>query len=148
MVVKYTAALTTRIQAAQSMGVVRPVRQCQRTHQRQVRKSVLGGPHVNPTGPSAGSKSHFVFKVKAAPPGKYELSAMVVTVNRNQSLQAATVGKDGKTSPAMTLGLPFTLGKWETTPPIRLELSQGEITLQFWRCKPPQYGESPSKSLS
>ena len=40
----------------------------------------------------------------------------------------------------MTITLPFTLGQWQDTHPVPVQLEEGENTLHFSRNNPPQYG--------
>ena len=36
--------------------------------------------------------------------------------------------------------MPFTVGTWENTKSVTVELKGGENALRFWRDQPPQYG--------
>lgn len=94
------------------------------------------GPKVDPTGPLSGTKSKFEFKVKIPCDGKYKITAKVVTVNYNQNLMISTNVSETK----HRIELPHTLGDWDVTAPIVLDLVEGENILRFWREQPPQKG--------
>ena len=98
-------------------------------------------PTIDPKGPKQGTKSNFQFAIHVGKSGKYALSANVVTVNSNQRLNVSIQQKghpdNGK---AIVIELPFTLGDWQDSRPVMLDLGAGEATFSFWRDKPPQYG--------
>lgn len=93
-------------------------------------------PKVDPTGPSAGTKSHLEYKIVAPKAGKYVLTAEVVTANYNQRLCVSA----NDSSSESVMEMPFTLGSWQKSKPVVLTLNEGENTLNFWRDEPPQYG--------
>lgn len=91
-------------------------------------------PKDDPTGPSQGTKSRLEYNVNVPQPGKYLLSAKVVTANENQRLNVAVNGTDA------IIKMPFTVGDWQDSKPVTISLKKGGNTLQFLRNKPPQYG--------
>jgi len=95
-------------------------------------------PKEDPTGPSTGTASHFEYKVNVTKAGRYALTAEVVTMNYKQSLTLKVNGD----ATEHTLELPFTLGGWQDSPAIIVELKAGDNTLEFFRQNPPQYGIS------
>ena len=97
-------------------------------------------PKENPTGPSQGTKSHFEYKVMAPRQGAYSLTARVVTANDQQRLKLSV--NDGS---EIVLPMPFTLGSWQESEPVRMTLKHGENTLKFWRDNPPQFGMAISE---
>jgi hypothetical protein len=58
--------------------------------------------------------------------GKYQLVATVVTPKPNQSLFAAVNG-----GAAVEMTLPYTIGMWDKTAPVEIELKTGENVLKF-----------------
>lgn len=93
-------------------------------------------PKEDPTGPPGSVASEVEFTVSVPQAGKYALTASVVTMNYHQSINVA-VNED----PAETkIKLPFTLGKWQDTEPVILDLKQGTNLLKFCRKNAPQYG--------
>ena len=93
-------------------------------------------PSVDPTGPNPGTKSHMEYRITAPKAGPYDLSVRVVTANEHQRLNVA-VNDDADGS---VLEMPFTLGDWQTSRPVRIDLAKGENVLRLWRDQPPQYG--------
>ncbi|MEM7013041.1 MAG: SUMF1/EgtB/PvdO family nonheme iron enzyme [Verrucomicrobiota bacterium] len=91
-------------------------------------------PKIDPTGPSAGTKSHLEYQVNAPKSGNYALTAKVVTANYNQRINVSA--NDSQTAVEM----PFTVGQWQSSDPVTITLKEGENTLKFWRDQPPQYG--------
>jgi hypothetical protein len=85
-------------------------------------KSFLGGMQLHATG---GFKTDYTFDVSA--PGKYLMTARVVTVQEGQKLQLKW--NDAKT-PA-EIAVPYTLGKWQQTPPHEVSLVAGKNMLNF-----------------
>ena len=109
---------------------------CERISDKYARNYYSISPGVDPTGPSQGELSRFEYTITAPLAGKYALTARVVTNQYDQRLNVAVNDTDSKT----TIELPFTLGQWQQTEPIMLNLKEGENTLRFWRDQPPQYG--------
>lgn len=95
-------------------------------------------PENDPTGPSVGTKSHFEYKISVAQSGDYNLTASVVTNNYEQTLIVCVNNKDP--DKAIPITLPFTLGDWGYTVPVKVHMESGENTLYFWRDNPPQCG--------
>lgn len=93
-------------------------------------------PRVDPTGPSAGSKSHLEYQVSVPRAGNYELTALVVTSNYGQRLCISANESESE----LTMEMPFTEGSWQTSEPVTVTLKEGDNTLRFWRNNPPQYG--------
>jgi hypothetical protein len=93
-------------------------------------------PKVDPTGPPGSVASEVEFTVSVPQAGKYALTASVVTMNYHQSIYVAANDDPNETK----IMLPFTLGKWQDTEPVLLDLKQGENVLKFWRKHAPQYG--------
>jgi hypothetical protein len=84
-------------------------------------KSFLGGMQLN-----AGGDEAFEYAVTAPSAGKYDLTARVVTVHKNQKLNLTVAG-----GARVSLPLPYTVGEWRETQPIKVALNQGENTLRF-----------------
>jgi len=89
-----------------------------------------------------GGDANFTYTFNAPHAGKYALSARVVTVTANQTLQL----QPNDAAEPLTLDLPYTVGKWDQSKPLDIELRQGENTLRFTR-KTPDRGIS-IKSLT
>jgi len=69
----------------------------------------------------------FRCEVDVPNPGKYRLTARVVTVHAEGQLQlTANQAKD-----PVTVVIPYTCGKWETTQPVEVTLVQGKNVLGF-----------------
>jgi formylglycine-generating enzyme required for sulfatase activity len=94
------------------------------------------GPKTDPTGPGQKPLSAVEYTINAPRAGSYALSARVVTMNYDQMMNVAANGEPAATR----IGLPFTLGKWQDTEPVTLQLKQGENKLRFWRVEGPQFG--------
>jgi hypothetical protein len=90
-------------------------------------KSNLGGMqlHYNRLGPPEGFE--YTFDVPA--PGRYALSARVVTTSPEQNLLVAA-NNDSETT---TIAAPFTVGMWGETPPVGIQLAKGRNILRFSR---------------
>ncbi|MFO0824292.1 MAG: hypothetical protein U0792_14460 [Gemmataceae bacterium] len=73
---------------------------------------------------SAGFKTRYDFEAPQA--GKYTLSARVVTVQENKKISFAT--NDSK---AIEVSVPYTIGHWQQTAPIDVDLKKGHNVLQF-----------------
>ncbi|MBX3418691.1 MAG: hypothetical protein KF851_13885 [Pirellulaceae bacterium] len=76
-----------------------------------------------------GQHEPFEYTFNAPAAGKYILTARVVTPSWRQSLFVTVNGSDQRTE----ISLPFTVGMWETTPPIEIELRAGPNHLRFTR---------------
>lgn len=74
------------------------------------------------------------YRINAPAAGKYELTALVVTVSTKQQ---ALLRLNRRT--LIDLPLPYTKGMWEKTPPTAIELREGRNTLEF-TCKAPNKG--------
>lgn len=98
-------------------------------------KSRLGGLQLHYK--RKGSPENFVYEVDAPAAGDYQLSAKVVTLGRDQSLQF-TLNNSG----TMTdLPLPYTIGEWCESKPVTVSLVKGKNTLSFTRRVPEEYGK-------
>ena len=84
-----------------------------------------------------GSPESFVYEVTVPAAGDYLLSAKVVTINRDQSLQLKLNDQD----PTLDLPLPYTIGMWEESKPIKIPLQQGKNTLSFTRRVPEEFAK-------
>jgi hypothetical protein len=60
----------------------------------------------------------------------------VVTANHDQRLNISVNDADSE----VALVMPFTLGDWQESEPVTLNLEEGENILRFSRNNPPQYG--------
>ena len=109
---------------------------CERISDTYDRNYYARSPKEDPTGPSQGASSRFEYQVSVPKPGKYLLSARVVTANYDQRLNVAANDSAAET----VMEMPFTVGDWQESQPVTLTLNQGENTLRFWRDQPPQYG--------
>ncbi|QDT62267.1 Formylglycine-generating sulfatase enzyme [Stieleria bergensis] len=109
---------------------------CERISDKYARNYYSISPKIDPTGPSQGNKSHFEYEISVTKPGNYLLSALVVTSNDHQRLNVAI----NDTQEATTIKMPFTVGDWQASQPVTVQLRQGVNTLRFWRDRPPQYG--------
>lgn len=77
----------------------------------------------------------FEYTFKAPKAGKYNLLARVVTVNMNQHLLLTS----NDTDTPIDIALPYTIGMWEDTKPVEIELVKGKNVLHFTR-NIPNYG--------
>ncbi len=93
-------------------------------------------PKEDPTGPVQGASSQFEYPITASHAGRYALTARVVTMNHEQTLNVSANDDPTET----TIPLPFTAGQWQDTEPVVIELKQGANVLKFSRTNPPQYG--------
>ena len=109
---------------------------CERISDTYSRSYYSQSPKVDPTGPSQGTKSRFEYSFLVPQSGKYSLTAQVVTANFNQKLNLSVNDDDS----VITLGMPFTVGRWEKSKPVTVSLKEGRNILRFWRDQPPQYG--------
>jgi len=87
--------------------------------------SVLGG-HQLHFSRGGGGKFEYTFNAPAA--GKYQLTARVVTPTWKQNMSVSANGSE-----ATVIDLPFTVGMWEVTQPVLVELKEGENVLTFTR---------------
>ncbi|MFO0866115.1 MAG: hypothetical protein U0744_15955 [Gemmataceae bacterium] len=87
----------------------------------QLVKSFLGGQQMICSGP-------FACDIHVAKSGKYLLSARVVTVHADTRSQVTSNAKG-----PIDMAVPFTLGSWQRTEPVEVELVQGKNTLSFSR---------------
>lgn len=94
------------------------------------------GPKTDPTGRGTRPQSNFEYTINVPRAGKYALTAHVVTMNYEQMMQVAA----NEDTTGTRIDLPFTLGAWQDTEPVTLNLKQGENKLKFWRTDGPQYG--------
>ena len=94
------------------------------------------GSKTDPTGPSQGENSHFEYEITVPQAGAYLVTAEVVTANYDQRLNVAV---NGEASPTV-ITMPFTLGKWQESLPVSIELKEGTNVIRFWRDEPPQQG--------
>lgn len=85
-------------------------------------KSFAGGMQLHATG---GFKADYTVDVPA--PGMYLMTARVVTVQEGQKFQLKW--NDAKTP--IEIAVPYTLGKWQQTPPLEVSLAAGKNTLNF-----------------
>ena len=90
-------------------------------------KSNLGGMQLHYGRLGAPETFEYTFDAPAA--GKYALSARVVTVSPDQHLFVAA--NDAKEPVDITA--PYTLGKWDKTPPVEVSLAKGRNLLRFSR---------------
>jgi len=98
-------------------------------------KSELGGIQLHYR--RKGSPESFVYEVTVQQAGDYQLSAKVVTVNRDQSLQLTLNGRDKP----IDVPLPYTIGMWQDTQPVIIPLVKGKNTLSFTRSVPEEFGK-------
>jgi hypothetical protein len=109
---------------------------CERISDKYSRNYYSISPKVDPTGPSQGTKSRFEYKIIAPGSGQYSLTAQVVTANHDQRLNISVNDADSE----VALVMPFTLGDWQQSAPVTINLKKGENILRFSRNNPPQYG--------
>lgn len=74
----------------------------------------------------------FEYTVQAPRGGKYTLVASVVTVQSDQKLQLRVNGAQE----AVEIAVPYTIGRWENTPPAEISLVKGVNVLHFTRPAP------------
>ena len=85
-------------------------------------RSYLGGLQLYASG---GFKAQYV--IDAPHSGKYSLVARVATVHEGQRFVLSANGS----SSLMEVPVPYTVGMWQQSKPIELDLSKGRNTLQF-----------------
>ena len=74
------------------------------------------------------------YYVNAPAAGKYELTARVVTVTLDGSILLRLNRRT-----MVDIEVPYTLGKWDDTKPVTIDLKEGRNSLQF-TIKPPNKG--------
>ena len=89
--------------------------------------SVLGGKQLHYS--RTGGHQTFEYQFEAPAAGKYELTARVVTPSWRQNVLLMV---NGSKSP-IDIPLPFTVGMWETTKPVTVELKEGKNHFVFKR---------------
>ncbi|MFT6794338.1 MAG: hypothetical protein ACJAR1_002345 [Rubritalea sp.] len=89
--------------------------------------SYLGGKQLHYSRTSKHQVFEYTFSAKSA--GKYQLTANVVTPSWKQSLLLTVNSAEQQTK----IELPFTIGMWEKTQPITIELKRGKNQLTFTR---------------
>ncbi|MBM3765729.1 MAG: hypothetical protein FJW32_10085 [Acidobacteria bacterium] len=109
---------------------------CERISDTYLRSYYSQSPKEDPTGPRQGAKSHVEYKVNVPRSAEYSLALKVVTANYDQRINLAVNNASTET----VLEMPYTVGTWQDSKPVTVQLKQGENTLRFWRDSPPQYG--------
>ena len=66
--------------------------------------------------------------------GEYPLTAQVVTVKYDQRLNLSLNDLEYE----IAIEMPFTVGYWQESQPVKLTLDASENTQRFWRDQPPQ----------
>jgi hypothetical protein len=89
--------------------------------------SVLGGKQLHYSRNAGNAVFEYEFDAPAA--GKYALSARLVTPSWQQNLMLSVNGAEDP----LRIPLPFTVGMWDQTEPVTVELAEGENTLRFTR---------------
>jgi len=90
-------------------------------------KSYLGGMQLHYS--RLGNPEPFEYTFDAPAAGTYALSARVVTVSPDQHL--LVTANDAKEP--VDIAAPYTIGKWDTTPPVEVALVKGKNVLRFTR---------------
>ena len=85
-------------------------------------KSFAGGMQLLSSG---GWKTQYVVDVPQA--GKYSLTARVVTVQEGQKFLLAA----NDAQQPVEIAVPYTVGMWQPTPPVAIQLVKGQNTLNF-----------------
>ena len=85
-------------------------------------------PNVGVTKPLLSGGGTITCDVEIPRPGKYALTAKVVTVQNNPNMQLVA----NSASP-VEITIPYTIGKWQQTPAAEITLSQGKNSLQLTR---------------
>jgi hypothetical protein len=75
-----------------------------------------------------GRHQPFEYTIDAPAAGRYALTARVVTPSWNQSLALEVNG-----AKPVGIALPFTVGMWQDSPPVEIELAKGRNVLRFSR---------------
>ena len=92
-------------------------------------------PKKDPIGPVQGASTIFEYEIDAPSSGTYFLTAKVVTNKHSQNMTVSVNGSDPE-----SFTLPFTLGTWKDSAPVKVNLKKGKNILRFSRIKPPQKG--------
>ena len=92
-------------------------------------------PKKDPKGPQQQAKTYFEYEINAPKAGTYGLSALVVTNKHSQQL-TVSVNESEQTD----INLPFTVGKWQNSKPVKVTLKKGMNILKVTRFRPPQKG--------
>lgn len=128
-----------RIQVSDTGVITIPAAACvsptQNTDKILFMESRLGGLQLHYK--RKGSPENFVYEVDAPAAGDYRLSAKVVTINRDQSLQFTVNGQDTM----IDIPLPYTIGMWQESKPVKIPLAKGMNTLSFTRSVPEEFGK-------
>jgi hypothetical protein len=90
-------------------------------------ESTLGGKQLHYSRNGKPEDFEYCLEVPAA--GRYQLQARVVTPSWRQSLQLTI----NSASQPIDIQLPFTVGMWESTNPVAIELVAGKNVLRFSR---------------
>ena len=93
-------------------------------------KSHLGGMQLHYGRLLEPETFEYTFDAPAA--GKYALNARVVTVSPDQHLFVAV----NEANEPADITVPYTLGKWDKTPPVEISLTKGRNVLRFSRPEP------------
>ncbi|MAB88209.1 MAG: hypothetical protein CMJ90_01960 [Planctomycetes bacterium] len=88
--------------------------------------SALGGKQLHYS--RNGGQQDFEYTFDAAAPGRYAMTMKVVTPSWKQKLKVSANGDK-----PIEMELPFTVGMWETTPPVAIDLVKGKNVLTFSR---------------
>ena len=86
--------------------------------------SVLGGKQLHFSRNGGNQTFEYIFEAPSA--GTYEITAKVVTPSWQQNLLLTA-----NASEPVKIELPHTVGMWETTKPVQVELKEGQNVLQF-----------------
>ena len=78
----------------------------------------------------AAQELEYTFEAPQA--GKYALVARVVTVQSDQKLLL----KPNDAKEPVEIAVPYTIGRWEQTPPVEIALAKGQNVLRFTRPAP------------
>lgn len=87
--------------------------------------SRLGGKQLHYSRNGGGQAFEYTFDAPAA--GRYAITAKVVTPSWKQSLMVAA----NEVAQPVEMDLPFTVGMWDTTSPVEVELVKGKNVLRF-----------------
>jgi hypothetical protein len=93
-------------------------------------KSYLGGMQMHYSRMGNAEPFEYTFDVSAA--GKYSLSARVATVSPDQRLLVSA----NEAKEPIDIAAPYTIGKWDKTPPVEVALVKGKNVLRFTRNEP------------
>lgn len=89
--------------------------------------SILGGKQLHYS--RTGGHHDFEYEFEAPASGKYQLTARVVTPSWRQNVLLIVNGSKS----AIDIPLPFTVGMWDTTEPVTVELKEGKNHFHFKR---------------